>query len=71
MPKINLNIDELSAVVDESFVSPAAKSGSRQYVAGEMFYKPGTATDRAVEEMYKVIELDQHSRSEPAKPATA
>ena len=52
-----VNIDELSAAVDESFASPAAKSASRQYVAGEMFYKPGTATDRAVAEMYNVIEL--------------
>jgi CDP-glycerol glycerophosphotransferase (TagB/SpsB family) len=52
------NIDELSTAVDESFASPGAKSASRQYVAGEMFYKPGTATDRAVAEMYNVIELE-------------
>jgi CDP-glycerol glycerophosphotransferase (TagB/SpsB family) len=52
------NIDELSTAVDESFASPGAKSASRQYVAGEMFYKPGTATDRAVAEMYDVIELE-------------
>jgi len=51
------DIDELSAAVDENFAAPAAKSASRQYVAGEMFYKPGTATDRAVSEMYEVIEL--------------
>jgi CDP-glycerol glycerophosphotransferase (TagB/SpsB family) len=53
------NIDELSTAVDQSFASPGAKSASRQYVAGEMFYKPGTATDRAVAEMYDVIELDK------------
>jgi hypothetical protein len=52
------NIDELSTAVDESFAFPGAKSASRQYVAGEMFYKPGTATDRAVAEMYDVIELE-------------
>ena len=53
------NIDELSDGVDESFAAPEAKSASRQHVAGEMFYKPGTATDRAVAEMYDVIELDK------------
>lgn len=53
------NIDELSAAVDESFAAPGAMSASRQYVAAEMFYKPGTATDRAVAEMYDVIELDK------------
>lgn len=52
------NIDELSAAVDDNFADPSAKSASRQFVAGEMFYKPGTATSRAVAEMYDVIELD-------------
>ena len=51
------DIDELCAGVDASFADPQAKSGSRTQVAGEMFYKPGTATARAVSEMYDVIEL--------------
>lgn len=53
------DIDELAIAVDENFASPGAKSSSRQHVAGEMFYKPGTATSRAVAEMYDVIELDK------------
>jgi len=53
------NNDELAAAVDANFASPAVKSPSRQYVADEMFYKPGTATDRAVTEMYDVIELEE------------
>lgn len=53
------NIDELTAAVDQNFAAPKAKSASRAYVAGEMFYNPGSATDRAVSEMYDVIELDQ------------
>jgi len=56
-----VNIDELSAAVDENFASPKAQSASRQYVASEMFYQPGTATDRAVAEMYDVIELEEKS----------
>ena len=52
------DIDELRAAVDQNFADPAAKSSSRVHVAGEMFYKPGTATSRAVAEMYEVIELN-------------
>lgn len=51
------NGDELVAAVEESFADAGLKSESRRRVAGEMFYKPGTATARAVAEMYDVIEL--------------
>jgi CDP-glycerol glycerophosphotransferase len=52
-----LNIEQLVAAVDESFANPQRKSESRRAVAGEMFYQPGTATTRAIAEMYEVIEL--------------
>jgi CDP-glycerol glycerophosphotransferase (TagB/SpsB family) len=48
---------ELVAAVENNFAEPAVKSESRRAVAGEMFYKPGTATARAIAEMYEVIEL--------------
>src|SRR5215813_6185946 len=51
------DIDELVAAVEDAFTNPQQLSTSRQSVAGEMFYKPGTATARAVAEMYEVIEL--------------
>ena len=51
------DIDELCSAVDQSFAEPAGQVTSRKFVAGEMFYKPGTATSRAVAEMYDVIEL--------------
>ena len=51
------DIDELCRAVDQNFAEPKAKSASRMFVAGEMFYKPGGATSRAVAEMYDVIEL--------------
>ena len=51
------NGDELVAAVEEGFADAGVKSESRRRVAGEMFYKPGTATARAVAEMYDVIEL--------------
>ena len=51
------DVDGLVTAVEESFAKPRAKSESRKAVAGEMFYKPGTATARAITEMYDVIEL--------------
>ena len=54
------NDDQLVAAVEESFADPAAKSETRRLVAGEMFYKPGTATARAIAEMYDVIELSKN-----------
>ena len=51
------NGDELVAAVENNFADAGAKSESRRTVAGEMFYKPGTATARAIAEMYEVIEL--------------
>jgi CDP-glycerol glycerophosphotransferase len=58
------NGDQLVAAVAESFADPAAKSVSRTAVAGEMFYKPGTATARAIAEMYEVIELSALAEKE-------
>ena len=52
------DIEQLVAAVDETFADPSVKSDSRRAVASEMFYKPGTATSRAVSEMYNVLELD-------------
>jgi len=54
------DVDGLIAAVEQSFANPAAKSESRKAVAGEMFYKPGTATARAITEMYDVIELTRN-----------
>jgi CDP-glycerol glycerophosphotransferase (TagB/SpsB family) len=53
------DVNQLVAAVDESFANAAAKSASRNFVANEMFYKPGTATARAIAEMYDVLELSE------------
>jgi hypothetical protein len=52
-------VDETVAAVERAFAEPKIKSGDRVAVANEMFYKPGTATQRAVKELYDLIELDQ------------
>jgi CDP-Glycerol:Poly(glycerophosphate) glycerophosphotransferase len=46
------------AAVEGGLANPASKSSARRAVADELFYEPGTATSRAVREMYEVLELD-------------
>ena len=54
------NVDETLAAVDRAFVEPGENSAQRIAVANKMFYKPGTATDRAVKEIYELLELEEH-----------
>ena len=55
------NIDETLAAVERAFVDPAENSAQRIAIANKMFYKPGTATDRAVKEIYELLELEEHT----------
>jgi CDP-glycerol glycerophosphotransferase (TagB/SpsB family) len=50
--------EQAVAAVEGSLADPASKSLSRKAVADELFYLPGTATPRAVREIYEVLELD-------------
>ena len=52
------NVDETMAAVERAFSEPGFKSSDRVAVANEMFYKPGTATERAVKELYELMELE-------------
>jgi hypothetical protein len=55
----NVNsVDEVLTSVERSFLDPRENSQTRIAVANEMFYKPGTATDRAVKELYELMELE-------------
>lgn len=49
---------ETVKAVDTSFANPTEKSEPRKAVARELYYEPGTATDRAVRVLYEAIELD-------------
>jgi len=53
------NVDEVVAAVERAFVEPGENSAQRIAIANKMFYKPGTATDRAVKEIYELLELDE------------
>jgi len=51
-------VDELVNAVERGFSDDRENSATRIAVANEMFYKPGTATDRAVKEIYELLELE-------------
>lgn len=53
------NVDEILAAVERGFSDPGENSAQRIAIANKMFYKPGTATDRAVKEIYELLELDE------------
>jgi CDP-glycerol glycerophosphotransferase (TagB/SpsB family) len=50
--------EETVRAVEQAFAEPSKQSASRRAVAGMLFYKPGTATARAVRELYSTIELE-------------
>jgi hypothetical protein len=49
---------EAVRAVGRCLTDPAAQSMSRKSVAEELFFDPGTATSRAVDDLYQVLELD-------------
>lgn len=51
------NPQETLRATELAYADPSCLSGERKAVATDLFYKPGTATNRAVTELYKVIEL--------------
>jgi CDP-glycerol glycerophosphotransferase (TagB/SpsB family) len=51
------NPQEMLRAVDSAYIDPTQLSAQRKAVAEALFYKPGTATTRAVTELYKVMEL--------------
>jgi CDP-glycerol glycerophosphotransferase (TagB/SpsB family) len=45
------------SAVEAALSDPGRRSASRRSVADDLFYRPGTATARAVEELYRTMEL--------------
>lgn len=52
------NVAETINAVAANFSNPTENRAARKAAAEELYYEPGTATDRAVTEVYEVIELD-------------
>lgn len=54
--------DAVLAAVEHAVAHPSARSAARRALAAELFHNPGTATDRAVTELYELMELDVPAR---------
>lgn len=68
-----LTLVETIAAVERGLADPAAGSASRRAVAQELFYRPGEATGRAIEQLYEAMSLDplpaaERSRAEVTCP---
>ncbi len=50
--------EDALAAVERGLARPHLRSGDRRRVAAELFYRPGGATDRSVNALYELIELD-------------
>lgn len=50
--------NSVARAVDAALSEPAAGSVGRRAVAAELFYRPGSATCRAVRELYAMLELE-------------
>ena len=48
---------ELLAAVEEALADPGRLSAVRREAAADIFYKPGTATERAVAELYQLLQI--------------
>jgi hypothetical protein len=57
--------------VERALASPRERSAERRAVAEDLFYLPGTATRRAVEALYELIELDVPSPLQTAAASVA
>ena len=51
------SVDEILKAVEHGLTNPELLAHTRRIVAEELFYKPGTATARAVQELYEIMEL--------------
>jgi hypothetical protein len=62
--------NEVVAAVGRALRYPAQLSEARRALAAELFHGPGHATDRAIHELYAVMDLDVPSRVPPVAAAS-
>ena len=61
--------DKVVSAVEEQLANPAELSETRNAVAAMLFHEPGTATARAVTELYELLELEPAERRRTAVAA--
>lgn len=55
------NSQGLKEALEDAFANPSRYSDIRRALAADVFYKPGTAAERAAEKIYKLLGLDMPS----------
>jgi hypothetical protein len=55
--RVARGVHEAVGLVGAGLADPRDRSAARRRVARRLFYRPGTATDRAVEAVYRLLEL--------------
>lgn len=50
--------DAICAAVEDGLANPAIRGDIRRWKAGELYHRPGSATDRAVAALYDLLELE-------------
>jgi CDP-glycerol glycerophosphotransferase (TagB/SpsB family) len=60
--------EDIVPAVDRALSDPAQLSGARRALAAELFHDPGGATDRAVSELYALMDLDAPARVQSSVP---
>lgn len=58
-------VAELEAALEDALAHPERQSDIRRQAAADIFYKPGTATERAVAKIYELLELAPARTEEP------
>jgi hypothetical protein len=52
------DVPQTVAAVERGLDTPAARGDARRAVAADLFYRPGSATARSIDQLYEAIELD-------------
>ncbi|MGH9779210.1 MAG: CDP-glycerol glycerophosphotransferase family protein, partial [Candidatus Acidiferrales bacterium] len=63
------SLDELVAAVEDGLARPEKMRDIRRAAAADMFYQPGTATGRAVNRIYELLEMAPPDSRQPAVAA--
>lgn len=67
LASVSESVDDVTSAlvaVERGLGEPCARSGDRQRVAADLFYRPGGATERAVAGLYEVMEME----AAPSRP---
>ena len=63
--------EEVPAAIKRQLADPGSRRAQRHLLARTFFYKPGTATERAVGVFYQLLGLDApDARVSPSRPAS-